>query len=234
MMENPGAQQRFDEKEFALILRRAAELQERDATHAPRSGMTLREIETIAAEAGIDPRHVRLAVQNLSSHEPTLWRKVAGPPASIHAQRTVAGEFDADALASLVDAAQAELGRPGTARDVLGGLEWMAKDSFGPVHVTARPRGGETRIQVSTDRKETAAVLLSLLPIAGMIGGGVAGSVLVPVPEIVAAGMGLVAGVGAARVIWQTVVDRWQRRVRVILDRVASAAETARTEKSLP
>lgn len=233
-MEDPGAQQRFDEKEFALILRRAAELQERDTTRSPRSGMTLREIETIAAEAGIDPRHVRLAVQNLSAHTPTLWRKVTGPSTSIHALRTVAGEYDADALATLVDAAQAELGRPGTARDVLGGLEWMAEDSFGPVHVTARPRGGETRIQVSTDRKETAAVLVTMLPITGMIAGGIAGAAFLPVPEVIAAGAGLVAGVGAARLIWQTVVDRWQKRVRVILDRVVNAAETERTEKSLP
>jgi hypothetical protein len=233
-MENPGERQRFDEKEFTLILRRAAELQERDATHAPRSGMTLREIETIAAEAGIEPRHVRLAAQNLSAHTPTLWRRVTGPATSIHAQRTVAGEYDADALATLVEGAQTELGRPGTARDVLGGLEWMAEDSFGPVHVTARPRAGETRIQVSTDRKETAAVLVVLLPITGMIAGVIAGATILPVPEVVAAGAGLVAGVGAARAIWQTVVDRWQQRVRVILDRVVSAAETTRTERGLP
>lgn len=224
---------RFDEKEFAVILRKAAELQAGDAAHLPRTGMTLSEIETIAAEAGIDAKYLRQAARNLSVHTPTSWQKITGPPASIHTQRTVAGEYDADALATLVDAAQAELGRAGTARDVLGGLEWTTKDSFGPVNVTARPRGGETRIQVSTDRKETAAVLLSLLPITGLLAGGIAASVLAPGSEVVGAATGVVAGVSAARLAWQSVVNRWRKRVDIILDRVVVAAEASRTEKSV-
>lgn len=225
---------RFDEKEFALILRNAAELQARESAHGPRGGMTLREIEMIAAEAGIDPKYLRQAAQNLTVHAPTVWERIVGPATSIHAQRTVSGEYDADALAVLVDAAQMELGRAGTARDALGGIEWKAEDSFGEIHVTARPRGGETRIQVSTDRRESAALLVSLLPVAGAVAGGIAGATFLPVPELAAVAGGLVAGAGAARGLWQTIANRWQKRVRVLLDRVVSATEASRKKETTP
>src|SRR5690606_22105459 len=183
-----------------------AELQARDSAHAPRSGMTLREIETIAAEAGIDAKYLRAAAQNLTTHAPTTWQRLAGPPTHVTAQRSVAGEYDAEALAALVDAAQAEFGLPGTTRQALGGVEWEGKGPFGPVQVTARPLGGETRVRVSTDRQEAAGVIYTLLPITGLIGGGIAAALLAPGAEVIAAGAGLAAGVGTARLLWQNVV----------------------------
>ena len=126
-----------------MVIRRAAELQARDSAHVPRSGMTLREMETIATEAGIDAKYLRHAAQNLAVPAPTTWQKLAGPPTHVTAQRSVTGEYDAEALSALVDAAQAEVGLPGTTRQVLGGVEWRGKGPMGPVQVTARPLGGE-------------------------------------------------------------------------------------------
>jgi hypothetical protein len=67
---------RFDEREFSLILRKAAELQESDGNRPARAGLTLREIEAIAAEAGIDARNVRGAVLALRDGASNPWRRI--------------------------------------------------------------------------------------------------------------------------------------------------------------
>jgi hypothetical protein len=229
-MVDPNEARRFDEKEFALILRRATELQEQGAAPSSRSSLTLREIEAIAAEAGIEPALIRRAALDLSGGPaPSLWRRVAGPAPHIHTEKTIPGELGPDALSAIIDAARTELG-PGTARDVLRGVEWSGRDSWGKVHVAARPRGGETRLEVSADRSETAAVAATLLPIAGLILGGVAASAL-DVSLVVAGGVGLAGGLSGARLVWNAVASRWQTRVRVVLDRVSAAVDNARRDR---
>ena len=233
-MTDPNDARRFDEKEFALILRRATELQEESARPSARGSLSLSEMEAIAAEAGIDAAFIRRAALDLSGDgAPSLWRRLAGPPTHIHAQRTIPGELGADELAAIVDAARAELGRPGTARDVLRGLEWSGRDSWGKVDVTARPRGGETRLEVNADRTETAAVAATLMPIAGLIAGGIAASTL-DVSLLLAGGAGLASGLAGARLVWNAVAARWQSRVRVVVDRVTAAVEDARGEEVTP
>ena len=217
---------RFDEREFSLILRKAAELQESDANRPARAGLTLREIEAIAAEAGIDVRHVRGAVLALRDGASHPWRRILGPSSHIHAQTSVTSEYNGEALAAIVDAAQAETGRAGSAREVLGGIEWNGRDTMGTVQVTARRRGAETRIQVSTDRKEAAASIATLAPITCLVAGGALGS-LIGVAPVAAAGVAVVTGVVTARLLWNGVARKWDRRVRRILDRVVLAAETA-------
>jgi hypothetical protein len=230
-MVDPNETRRFDEKEFALIVRRATELQEKGAAPSTRAGLTLREIETIAAEAGIEPALIRRAALDLAGNRaPGLWRRIAGPSTHIHAERTIPGEVGADTLSAIVDAVRTELGRSGTAHDVLGGLEWTGRDSWGKVHITARPGGAETRLYVSADRSETAAVAATLLPIAGTILGGVAGSAVDFAP-LLTAGLGAVGGLAGARFLWDGVARRWQSRVRVILDRVSAAIDNARQDR---
>jgi hypothetical protein len=222
---------RFDEREFSLILRKAAELQESDGNRPARAGLTLREIEAIAAEAGIDARNVRSAVLALRDGASNPWRRILGPSPHIHAQTSVTSEYDDEALAAIVDAAQAETGRAGSAREVLGGIEWTGRDAMGTVQITARRRGAETRIQVSTDRKEAVASIATLAPITCLVAGGAIGS-LIGVAPVAAAGVAIVSGVVAARLLWNGVARKWDRRVRRILDRVVLAAEAAdRTDR---
>ena len=226
VMAEADDSRRFDDREFSLILRKAAELQESDANRPARAGLTLREIEAIAAEAGIDVRHVRGAVLALRDGASHPWRRILGPSSHIHAQTSVTSEYNGEALAAIVDAAQAETGRAGSAREVLGGIEWNGRDTMGTVQVTARRRGAETRIQVSTDRKEAAASIATLAPIGCLVAGGAIGS-LIGVAPVAAAGVAVVTGVVTARLLWNGVARKWDRRVRRILDRVVIAAETA-------
>lgn len=217
---------RFDEREFSIILRKAAELQERDAARPAHAGLTLREIEAIAEEAGIDAKNVRSAALMLGHARPGMGRRLLGPSSHIHAQATATTQFGKEALAAMIDAAQAETGRTGSAREVLGGIEWSSRDSMGTIQVTARLAGGETRVQVSTDRKEAAASIATLAPITGMIGGGTLGAV-VGLPPLAAAGIAVAGGLIAARMLWSRVVAKWDGRVHRLLERVVSAAQAA-------
>src|SRR6266566_2316594 len=65
MPDPQGGARRFSEKEVGLILQRAAELQQHDPRGPAEGGLSLADIEQIAAEAGIDPRHVQAAVATL-------------------------------------------------------------------------------------------------------------------------------------------------------------------------
>ncbi|MGH7472236.1 MAG: hypothetical protein ACRENP_30160, partial [Longimicrobiales bacterium] len=62
------AERRYSEREFALILKHAAELQE-GLSSAPRGEFTLSEIQNIAAAAGIDAQNVLDAARALPTRE---------------------------------------------------------------------------------------------------------------------------------------------------------------------
>ena len=64
MSSDETKKRRYTEEEFALILRKASEIQESPGEgpgRHPGQGLTLEEIQSIAAEAGIDPQAVSRA-----------------------------------------------------------------------------------------------------------------------------------------------------------------------------
>lgn len=225
---------RFDDREFALILKKAAELQARDAGGAPRAGHTRLEIEEIAAEAGIDERYVRQAFALVTHAAPDRWRALLGPPAHAQAVRVLPGSLSPEGVNAVLDALQAEMGQPGSAREVLGGVEWTAKDSFGPVHAVVRPGDGGTQLRLGTDRRETAAVLHILLPIGGLIVGAVLDGTVSPLPGAATVALTTGGGLVAARLIWGRVMERWRGRVERMLDRAAGAAEKVGGGQPIP
>lgn len=227
----PADSTRFDEEQFALILRKAAELQARD-TARPRGGISLREIEGIAAEAGIDPRYVRQALAvALPAAEPGPLGRLVGMPFRLDARHSVPGELDRQELSAIIDALQFAAGRPGSAREVLGGVEWKAKDAFGSVQASVRRTGDDTRIHIEADRRETAAVLGILFPVAGFLAGtlhaATAGAGAPAALIILASSAG---GFGVARVIWEAISRKWRRRVEEMMTKVIGSIRTKRTD----
>lgn len=210
---------RYDERQFALILRRAAELQERDTTHPIGAGLTRREIEGIAAEAGIDAKYVAQAMLRVADGRAASWRHAVVPPSRLHVQRVLEGGIGPEALTRIIDEMQTVMGGPGSAREVMGGLEWSAKDNLGPLHLIVRPTGGKTRVQLATDRSGTAVVMGILIPAAAMFGAAVLASAT-PVPALAAIPISAGAGLLTARVLWGRVVRKWQTRMDQLLDRI--------------
>lgn len=95
MTDSTGTPRRYGEKEIGRILKRATEIQHAEPTAPAASGMTLAELEEIAAEAGIDPRYLRKAARELDSGlgHAAFWPKVVGDELTLLREAVVAGEL---------------------------------------------------------------------------------------------------------------------------------------------
>lgn len=174
----------YDEKEVGKLLKRATEIQREEPVRAATSGgLSLHELQEIAAEAGIDPRHLQRAAMEMDSGdlEPSFWARFLGEPPTVTIRASVPGEMpvsEFEGLVPVIQQATRVAGQP----SLLGRtLTWHAEIGFGrrdrSINVTVATRDGETHIQAEE----------RLGPVAlAMFAGGMGG-----------AGMGLGMGVGA-------------------------------------
>ena len=221
---------RFDEEEFGLILRRAAELQERGPEAVARHrGVTLEEMRQIAAEVGIDPVFVDRAVAQL----PERWEEdrnvLVGAPYGWHLRRVVDGRVPEAELGRLLDAMRGVMKQKGEVAEVFGALEWSYDDELGPVLVRIVP-GDETRVEVSARRGGEAGLLYGVGVTAGTLAGGAALAEAVGLQGAELAAAFVATGLGSwlsVRAVWHHLSARWERRLRALADRVAGAAEEA-------
>ena len=93
MSDSTDTDRLFSEKEISTILERAADLQQTEDPSRTQ-GLSLTELQQIAAGAGIDPKHVAAAVAELTISDDNVvnfW----GGPATLTITRTIPGEIDA-------------------------------------------------------------------------------------------------------------------------------------------
>lgn len=169
------------------ILERATELQRDLPAPARARGVTLGELEDIAAEAGIDPGSIRRAARELdtATDDAGPWTAVAGAAPTITFERTLPGEIPDDAFQLLVLEIQRTEGTHGQPSVLGRTLTWQADT---PAHsrslqVTVASRDGETRIRIEERLHQYAGGLFGGL--MGGVGGGVG------------LGIGLGVGLGA-------------------------------------
>ncbi|KPK81218.1 MAG: hypothetical protein AMS25_07365 [Gemmatimonas sp. SM23_52] len=98
---------RYGDKEVGLILKRAAEFQRLEPESAAEGGgLTLAELEDIAVEAGIDPRLLRRAAEELDAGAARLHREGVerwlGGPVTIELQRSLPGELPESEFETMV------------------------------------------------------------------------------------------------------------------------------------
>ena len=219
------ADQHFSDQEMALILKRAAELQERaDGRGATRS---LGEIAEIAAEVGIDRTFVDEAVAEL--RQPLVRTGWLGAPTRFHEERTVPGVVTPDEIRLLLDRARGELGVHGEVHQVFDGVEWRARAALGATILTIGPRGQSTRIALTTERADQAGLVVAAsLGVGGLCAlGGVALALNVTdnalVASTIVAAAGLFGTLASLRAMWRGVASRWRERTRTIVADLASA-----------
>jgi hypothetical protein len=173
-MTDPGTttNRRFNEKEVALIIKRASELQQTETTAESSTGMSLEELEQVAREAGLDPALVRRAAADLDTRvSDQAPSKFLGAPSVLRLERTIDGEVPADEYEPMVLEMQRLLGGVSTASTIGRTLQFslagrnQGHASGREVQVTITPRNGRTTIRVEE----------RLGPIAGGIFGGVMG-----------------------------------------------------------
>lgn len=236
MNDREPAPRRYSENEVGLILRRATEMQRAEPAAADPAGLTLAELEEIAAEAGIDLGMLRWAASELDVQRPaTLGSRLAGAPTTVAIERVIEGEMPVERLEELVPTIVAATPGRGTASAVGRSLTWSSQEgsNLTEQQVLVSSRNGQTLIRVEQSYSGLAAGWF------GGIMGGVGAGVGFGVGGALSTTLGLVAGLVAtpltaiagsyflARYIYSSQVRSRQGAVRALVAELAEQVETA-------
>lgn len=220
---------RYTEKEVGLILKRATELQRAEPSARDPSGLTLRELEEIAVEAGIDARMLQRAARDIESHAPSnIGDRLAGAPTRIQLERVVPGEYPADKLGELVPVIQVATAGQGQASAVGKTLTWSSRTDGNTTaqQVLVAANQGETLIRIEERYSGLAGGLFGgIMGGVGGIGLG-AGGALGGSLGSVALGIGFpILFIGGsywlARTIFAAQVNKRRRAAESMMDELA-------------
>ena len=215
-------ERRYTEQELSLILRRATERQAL-TPRAGGEGLSLAEIQEIAAEVGLSPEEVAVAAAQVRAEG-------AGRMTRAAYELTLPAELGEPEVEELFDAARDRTQSRGTVRREPGGSTWTSTDGFGITRVSVTSRGGRSTLTVSENRTGSAV---------GAVGGGVlAGVVITPlagllfasllVPGFLALVIGVVAGiVGGMATGWlllRRMAGKWRERTNALGGELGRAA----------
>ncbi|MEK9499447.1 hypothetical protein WI372_00455 [Gemmatimonadota bacterium DH-20] len=222
-------ERRYTDQEVARLLQRAADI-DRDAPSgaAVARGLSLAELQEIAAEAGIAPTAVaraadeiaapaRSRVTSLALGDPGLTRRTAALPVQI----------DRAGLGRMVEVIDAEAPAAGTVGEALGSVRWTATSRFLHRQVVVQPSDTETVIRVEERYTDRLRAVVHLLPALYGAGGGaaVAGAWLAGGSAAgLAAAAGSVLGLGLGRALWNALRARSWHRVDRLSERLAAEA----------
>jgi hypothetical protein len=218
---------RFTDREVALVLRKASELDEAEGA-GEGGGLSLHDLEQIAAEVGIAPSAVHRAVAQLDA------RPMANPFARgqlvRQAVRAVEGELSRGSIAELMQHVDASSDQVGVVTDALGVVRWTAQDRFRTTQVAVSPSKGETRIRVIERvtgrfrRLATAVPTMTASALAAMFAGQ-----LGPGTGTVVAVTALGGAVGAliGRFLWTHLSSESQTRVNRLASELSRNAEAS-------
>jgi hypothetical protein len=223
-----GGEDRYTENEFALILRKAFELQEGQAGVDTSHGLSLEEIQAVAAEIGLDPALVERAASLLPRTKTSRLARVFGGPSTYQLEYSAAGEISKDEFGKVVDAIRRAAGHQGQVNEVLGSLEWNTVGELSQIHVTVSPRDGQTAIRVFADRGPAGALTFIFPGLAGLISIGIAGAITEPGTALGVVTLVTAAMSGAfltARTIWKTTTSRFRPRLLNIMQAVSGTVE---------
>lgn len=221
---------RFTDQEVALVLRRAAELEERKAQpQMITRGLTLAQLQEIAAEVGIRPDIVAQAAAELQVRRRNV--SIFGPPTVSKQIRAIPRKLSADEVQRLIQLVEASDVGTGTVTEALGSVRWTSVTGGQRLQSTTQvvitPGEDETQIQVTQRQPARLPALLHLLPAGWGAMGGVAvmGSLgLAAVPAFAAVVSGMVVGGAVGRGLWYLAAGRTARRVARLAGELAEEA----------
>ena len=222
MAHEPVPARRYNDREIALILKKAAERQE---DVAPREGgYSLAELEEIAAQAGIDATHVRSAARDLAMVDRPAGHGFVGSPTIIELERGGEGEIPESEYGDLVELIRDLTHEVGKVSRVDRTMEWITSrnDMIG-MHISVNPGKGKTRVRLVTRHDGVAAIVFLLT--------GIFGTMASLVISIKTLGAGLPAAAAAFsaisgiylgdRGVLQIVSQRRQRWAHRVIDALA-------------
>lgn len=148
MSDNTTPRRLYGDKDISRILKRATEMQEAEGpTEA--TGLSLEEIQQIAAEVGVDPKFIQAAVAELD--QGTSSDKdfhLLGSPVSFSLEHVVEGEITDVQWEEMVEEIRQSFKLVGGSGKVGRSFEWTHDSRNQQTQVTVASRGGQTKIRV--------------------------------------------------------------------------------------
>jgi hypothetical protein len=222
---------RFSDKEVALVLRRAIELEAASPSSEIQTtrGLTLEELRDVAREAGINPNLVTRAAAELSEKPELEPFSIGGPSPVKKEVRVLPGEASREDMGELMRVVDAEVAAQGTVVEALGAVRWTSNGRFLNTQVSLEPADGETLLRVEERYSETVRGPLHGIPTAwaliiGLAVGLEGLSLALPIALVVAAVLGML-GWGVGDLVWRGVAARSGTRVRLLADRLTTEAD---------
>jgi hypothetical protein len=139
------ADRRYDEKEVGNILQRAAEIQAGLTPEGASDGLTLEDLQKVAAEVGIDPTVVDRAAREVRTGPP---EKLVSGANTIMLDRTVSGVVTEEVWDEMVTRLRRHVGKPGRINAHGHTYEWWGGWDTGGLMLTTTSRHGKTRIKL--------------------------------------------------------------------------------------
>ncbi len=164
---------RFSDREVALVLKKASELEESEGTGAG-GGLRLEELQEIAAEVGISAGVVQRAVTELDAR--TGGNPFAKGQLVHQAVRAVEGELEEGAIAELIRHVDGHSDYVGVVTEALGSVQWTAHSRFRSTQVSVTPKEGETRLRVverATARLRFLAQAVPTMTCSALVAGSI-------------------------------------------------------------
>lgn len=222
----PDDQRVYSDEEFALILRKAAELASRAEPPSPSSsGLTLTEMKAAASQVGFDPALVERAAQLLAADvtESPLARLIGGPMRHEHEARfpIKLDEGTAARLLSAVRIRGVESGSRDAGHSSSMGMTWHDGGEIEALGVTARPEEGGTSVSVVLNRRGTLVMTAMFSGVAVFLT-SLFGMALYS--EVPALGIGAsITGIGGALAVGR---GYWASSTRKVRERISGVMET--------
>ena len=226
---------RFTDREVALVLKRASEIDERSDARSGSGGLSLNDLTEIAAEVGISNDALRRAVATLDQRRAgaSPWE---GAPLVRRAVRAVPGELGEADVAELMRRVDASAEGAGSITEALGSVRWSASDRFVGTQVTVTPRDGQTTIEVAEKTPARLRRVVHFIPaVWGLVGAlplleATGGSL----PTIAAGGLAVLLGGAIGRGVFSFLSNRSERRVRALTAELAEVAAAAAARSDEP
>jgi hypothetical protein len=212
------ASKRYTEREFSLILSKAAELAGSSNSVGPvADGLTLKEITSIAAEAGLDADSVARAARLVSDEgEPSVFHRVMGGALRVRRSFDLPGELTNERAQQILNSTRRTMQTHGVGEADFSGVSWTTRG--GHVFVSAQGAAAETRVQVTVDHR---AALIGPILLGGV-------GVVATLYTAVAAGdsgfvnpyLVLAGGWGITAALAWSAVRRITRKTRATVERL--------------
>lgn len=207
------AERTYTDREVALILRRATEMQHDGSART--EGLSLSALRDIAREIGLDPDLVSEAARQLPAAEAGALARFFGGGTQYEIHLAHDAPLAPEQLQDLAMTIRSAMRHQGQTQEVMGSLEWKTTGEVSQVAVTASTHGGRTSVHVIADRGG-AAFLTGVGSIGlGVFAAAVTGAIIEPgvAGGVALMGGGVAGGVALARAIWRRNTRKFREKL---------------------